>query len=437
MLSLQRDVPTAAPAQTAVSPNTQADLASLIRTVVPDAKDLGALLESVLRAAGVDMTGSVIELLIGNGYRDESKLTDIAFWMHHPDLSGEKLHSGLPGYPELSKEWLDLRTTVVRPAFVAPKPGASGGPKGMVPADQLAAESGGGGGARYFTQYASHYRDADAPRVWQKGESGQGTCNTASLTMGLVSMASESEVRTRMVALLKSRGMHVGASVQIGKDWVSLAEALDDPKVVNRIPLIDLVTAVAIGEHGKYTDVELPATLARVAREAGLAVESDPVHGQPRLATDKGRALAGEMLAEGKRVLAGTRDHYVYLLEVRDDGAIVHDPAGARIDPEKVRPIFLYPGDANFIADQWKSKSMDDTKRAAAQRRVSTNPEAAAIVNRLVEIWAMPEPDRKKPLAGLAKDHPGDISAGSRNFYSSSEFSAHDLRLVVSLAAKA
>ena len=195
---------------------------------------------------------------------------------------------------------------------------------------------------------------------------------------------------------------------------------------------LSYVTMAAIGEHGAYPDVTAPATIARIAKASGLASGSETVRGQPRLATAKGKALAQEMLASGKRVLAGTVNHYVYLIEVGDDGAIVHDPAGARVEPKLKAPIFLHGGGARSIAREWSG--FDTTRREAAVRRVSTNPDAAGVVNRLVEIWAIPEADRKAALASLAKDNPGHIATGARNFYATSEFSDHDLRLVVSLA---
>lgn len=121
MFTLQRDTP-APPAQ-------QADVASSPDTMVPTIVrsilllvDAAAVdLEPILRPIGADLTSMVITNLIANGYRDESKLADIAFWIHHPDLSGTKLDPGTPGYPVLSNEWRDLRATVVRPALSAPK----------------------------------------------------------------------------------------------------------------------------------------------------------------------------------------------------------------------------------------------------------------------------------------------------------------------------
>jgi hypothetical protein len=401
---------------------------------------------SDLLIAGERLLSTVVER---GAEARENELTDQLFWLEKPELKGERLQAGSPE----AMRWLRIRESVVRPLLrTHPTSETTGGwgpttktgvPTGMVPVDQVAAAStSGSAGAtkasvsdKYFVQDVGRYQDSDdkgAARVWSYGSSGMNICNMTTLTMGLVSMAGESEVRTKIIALLRSKGLHTGASVQVGDKWVSLAEALDDPKVVERIALLDLVTAAAIGEHGAYQDVTVPGTIARIAKESGLAVGSATVRGQPRLATEKGRALAQEMLASGKRVLAGTVNHYVYLIEVRDDGAIVHDPAGARVEPKLKGPVFLHGGSASSIAREWSR--LDATRREAAVRRVSTNPPAAAVVNRLIEISAMPEDERKADLLHLAKDNPGHIATGARNFYAATEFSDHDLRLVVSLA---
>ena len=410
------------------------------------------LLTEGIRAAGdlMHAGGLLLASMVERGVEaNQNHLTDELFWRARPDRKGEKL---APGSPE-AMQWVHIRDSVVRPLLRAhstpsvsgwgPTSATGGSPKGMVPVDQVAAASTGGASGsssasvsdKYFVQDVGRYQDTGdkgAVRLWDYGSSGMNICNMTSLTMGLVSMAGEAEVRTKIIALLRSSGLHAGAQVQVGGQWQPLAEAIDDPKVVDRIALIDLVTAAAIGEHGAYPDVTAPATIARIAKASGLATGSETVRGQPRLATAKGKALAQEMLASGKRVLAGTVNHYVYLIEVGDDGAIVHDPAGARVEPKLKAPIFLHGGGARSIAREWSG--FDTTRREAAVRRVSTNPDAAGVVNRLVEIWAIPEADRKAALASLAKDNPGHIATGARNFYATSEFSDHDLRLVVSLA---
>jgi hypothetical protein len=381
----------------------------------------------------------------------ENQLTNELFWIDQPSLRGEKLSAGSPE----AVRWLRIRDAIVRPLLrsdlksQAPQesgvtPGPSGAPPGMVPIDQIAANSAatGAGGTKgastsdkYFVQDVGRYQDInekDQPRLWKYGSSGMNICNMTSLTMGLVSMAGEAEVRTKIIGLLRLKGMHKGASVQVGGKWLPLADALDDPKIADRIALIDLVTAAAIGEHGEQKSVTVPDTLTRVARESGLAARAQTVRGQPKLGTEKGRALAQEMLASGKRVIAGTINHYVYLIEVRDDGVIVHDPAGARVEPTLTGPLFLHGGTVNKIAYEWSR--LDAARRERAVRRVSANPTAAAVVNRLVEIWAMDTTERKSALASLAKEHPGHIATGPSNFYANNEFAENELRIKVSLA---
>jgi len=391
------------------------------------------------------LADQLLSKLVASGLEaHENQLTDELFWAERPALRGEKLQ---PGSPDAVR-WLQIRDTVVRPSLrsrrkadpAAPRPPAGAvAPTGMVPVDEVAAQSGGATGAstsdKYFVQDVGRYQDVDEKgkaRVWANGSSGMNICNMTSLTMGLVSMAGEAVVRAKMIALLRSKGMHAGASVQVGGKWLSLAEALDDPKVVDRIALLDLVTAAAIGESGAYRTVTVPDTIARIARESGLAARSETVRGQPKLATAKGRTLAQEMLAAGKRVLAGTVNHYVYLIEVRADGVVVHDPAGARVQPSLTGPIFLHGGSANGIAYEWSR--LDGARRERAIRRTSTNAEATAIVNRLVEISALDGAERKKALTALAKEHPGHIAMGASNFYAATEFTENDLRLMVSLA---
>ena len=388
----------------------------------------------------------------------ENSLTDALFWLEHPRLRGAKLRAGTPA----ALRWLQLRDVVVRPLLRprtggghqggAASTGAAIQPPGLQPAAQIAAESTAGArgqaagatkagaskagtGDHYFTQDVGHYQDvndAGKPRVWLYGSSGANVCNMTSLTMSLVSLAGEAEVRAKMIGHLRASGMHAGASVQVGGQWVPLAGALDDPKIAPRIETLDLVTAVAIGTHGGYGDVTLASTIARVARETGLAT-AETATGPVHLADREVRAAAAQLLAQGTRVIAGTVNHYVYLVEVRDDGVVVHDPAGARVTPGLTRPIFLHAGAAGKIAREFLS--MDGERRATAVRRVATNPPAAAVVHELPRIATLSEADRATALRALADAHPEHIATGALNFYANDEFAANDLRLRVTLSA--
>ncbi len=49
------------------------------------------------------------------GERDEDKLTNMLFFARHPERKGRALDRSEPGYKQLSREWLDLRRSYVRP----------------------------------------------------------------------------------------------------------------------------------------------------------------------------------------------------------------------------------------------------------------------------------------------------------------------------------
>jgi hypothetical protein len=458
--------PTSVPAKAAPTKAAAgADLIPKAAAVLPGAAaepGAAALLQLIV-AAG--LLGPAIRLLAAAGHTDTNALTNIAFWGAHPELFGKKLQPSQPGFAGLAAEWMRLRDGIVaesrstagtpapakQAAAVPGKPVATKPPPGSVPVAEIAAQSaavspsgatatatGADAGDKYFVQDVGRYRDvsdsgksAGQTRIWKYGSSGANVCNMTSLTMGLVSLAGESEVRSRMVAMLHSSGMHAGASVQVGGSFVSLEQALDEPATLARIQTLDLVTAVAIGKHGGYADVTEAGVIARVARDAGLA-NAEVATGKIRL-TDPGvRAKAATMLAAGKRVIAGTVNHYVYLLEVRSDGVLVHDPAGARVTPGLSGALFVHTGKVNSIAHEFMN--MDAGRRETALRRVSTNPAASAVINDLPAIASMSKADRAAALKQLAQAHPGTISTGARNFYATSEFAANDLRLRVTLS---
>jgi len=408
--------------------------------------DLGGILaEATRRIAG---------LLAGGAAPSANRLTDDLFYFAYPGLAGEKIKPGTPA----AQAWLKIRDRVVIP-LLRPKPGAApagdqvaGGvpkaavPDGMVPAGHLAADSATtatqapaasrpGTADKYFTQDAGHYQDTDngKVRLWLYGSSGANVCNMTSLTMSLVSIAGEGELRSKLVGLLRSGGIHEGASVTVGSKWVPLAEALADPTVISRVETIDLVTAAAIGTSGGYGSVTEAGTIARIAKATGLA-GAEVATGKTRL-TDPGvRAATATLLAGGTRIIAGTVNHYVYLIEIRDDGVILHDPAGSRVTPGLSGMLFLHNGNATRMAREFLA--MDAERRQRAIRHLSTNPAAAAIVNELPAIAAMARAEQAAAIKELAKAHPGYISTGATNFYANAEFAENDLRLRVKLTAK-
>jgi hypothetical protein len=451
--------PPAGGAPAGPSPETGATGTELVgeaAAVLPPAKAAagGSGVLAAIGAAGLVV--AALKLLVAAGHGDTNALTNIAFWAAHPELFGTKLQPSQPNFAQLSAEWIRLRHGIVRAAHTA-SAGTSTAPTtpvtqpapGTVPADVIAAEgppaapagpARAGSGDRYFAQGVGRYRDvadsgekAGQVRLWLYKTSGANVCNMTSLTMGLVSMAGEDTVRARMIGLLRTAGMHTGAQVQVGGNWVDLAAALEDPRLSARIRTLDLVTAVAIGCHGVYKDVTEIGTIVRVARDAGIAPKAAAATGSIRFTDPKVRARAAQMLADGKRVILGTVNHYVYLTEVRDDGVVVHDPAGARVTPGLKGHLFVHAGNGAAIAKEFLT--MDADRQAAAVRRVTTNPAAAAVMGELPPIAALPAAERAAAVARVAAAHPGHVETGVSNFYATSEFKEHDLRLQVTLAA--
>jgi hypothetical protein len=60
---------------------------------------------------------AVVEKLIKAGNKDENDLTNQIFFQRHPELGGRKLQPSQPKFEELSKEWLNIRDTLVRPTM--------------------------------------------------------------------------------------------------------------------------------------------------------------------------------------------------------------------------------------------------------------------------------------------------------------------------------
>ncbi|HEX5812275.1 MAG TPA: hypothetical protein VFY38_09255, partial [Pseudonocardia sp.] len=453
--------PTTTPSTTPAAGAKGTELVGDAATVLPPGKaaTTGSGVVAAIGAAG--LVPAALRLLVAAGHGDPNALTNLAFWAAHPELFGTKLQPSQPGFAQLSAEWIRLRDGIVRAAHststassasqgrpTAPTTPATRPAPGTVPADVVAAESPpprvagatqAGSGDKYFAQGAGHYQDvadtgekAGQVRVWLYGSSGANVCNMTSLTMGLVSMAGEDEVRARMIGLLRTAGMHAGAQVQVGGKFVDLATALDDPRMSARIRTLDLVTAVAIGKHGSYKSVTDAGTIARVARDAGIATKAAEATGQISFTKPAVRAKAAQMLADGTRVILGTVNHYVYLTEVRGDGVVVHDPAGARVTPGLKGYLFVHAGNGAAMAAEFLK--MDAGRQATAVRRVTTNPAAAAVINELPEIAALPKAQQAAAAAQLATAHPGHIETGTSNFYATSEFAENDVRLRVMLS---
>lgn len=109
--------PAKAKAPAVVAPSTLSDV---IGGLLPAAMRGAGALERVLSGLGVDLGASAVEHLVAAGVRDTSKLTNVAFWVRHPELTGTKLHPAQPNFAALSKEWLALRDRLVAQALRRP-----------------------------------------------------------------------------------------------------------------------------------------------------------------------------------------------------------------------------------------------------------------------------------------------------------------------------
>jgi hypothetical protein len=79
-----------------------------------------------------------VKLAIRNGIRSENELSDLVFFSRHPERNGRYISSTEPGYSTLSREWLDIRDRIVRPALSAP-PGPVVTPLAPLTAEEQAA----------------------------------------------------------------------------------------------------------------------------------------------------------------------------------------------------------------------------------------------------------------------------------------------------------
>ncbi|SDL47525.1 phage tail tip lysozyme [Pseudomonas indica] len=92
---------------------------------------LGALLSAVGSAASAVMEAlsnglwpNAVRLAIAGGQRDPNALTNMVFFARHPERNGRPLAQGEADFARLSREWLDIRNNLVRPALAG---GASEG----------------------------------------------------------------------------------------------------------------------------------------------------------------------------------------------------------------------------------------------------------------------------------------------------------------------
>ena len=81
----------------------------------------------VLLALGAGLDRTAIRLAALWGQRDANVLTNLVFFHRHPERGGRALVRDEPRYADLSREWLAIRDTIVRPELAGPRPVPAGG----------------------------------------------------------------------------------------------------------------------------------------------------------------------------------------------------------------------------------------------------------------------------------------------------------------------
>ncbi len=74
----------------------------------------------VLAALRAGREADAVKVAIQKGIRSENELSDIVFFSRHPERSGRFISSTEPNFTQLSREWIDIRDRIVRPARSAP-----------------------------------------------------------------------------------------------------------------------------------------------------------------------------------------------------------------------------------------------------------------------------------------------------------------------------
>ncbi len=71
-------------------------------------------------ALGVGLETTAVRLAALWGQRDANLLTNLVFFHRHPERGGRALLRDEPGYADLSREWMAIRDTIVRPQLGGP-----------------------------------------------------------------------------------------------------------------------------------------------------------------------------------------------------------------------------------------------------------------------------------------------------------------------------
>ena len=77
----------------------------------------------------------LVRLAVAGGLRDRNQLANLVFFARHPERQGRKLLPDEPDYRSLSREWLQIRDTIVDPVLgpTGPTPPTSTGPPAAGP----------------------------------------------------------------------------------------------------------------------------------------------------------------------------------------------------------------------------------------------------------------------------------------------------------------
>ncbi len=227
--------------------------------------------------------------------------------------------------------------------------------------------------------------------------------------------------------------MRAGAYVKVGGRSVGLAKVLADPGLADEVQLPDLLIAITLEKWGAGGILVLTSAgnIGSVAELLGLGHKTKGAGGA--LTSAKTRAMAKEKLARGEKMIVSSPYHYLFLVDVREDGIVVHDPCGLRLSPSIPAPHFMFSGSIARFAGRWLGEMENSAFQKVALRRASTNPEVSAMVSRLIAITTMSGKARTDELNALKKES-GRLEMGACNFYGHEDYADWGLEIMVDLA---
>ena len=379
---------------------------------------------------------------IGRGCTDVNPLTDEVFYAVFPWLRDVKLKGGGPE----AKAWVDVRDKAAKPelkaANDAPKKQEEEAKKkedapaggGTTPAADIPAEFHGNGkkagtNDEYRTQNDNSYEDGEG--TWKKS-AGTATCNMTAVAMALISIAgSEQLAKEAVAAYIKKTGTRNEATAKVGSKREKLTNIVKDPGKLAKVQLEDLCIAVGVALGNSLDAVTMTGTMLNVAKKSGLVKDGKAYASTEKMKDPVVLARAKTLLAEGKRVIVGTVGHYVYLTAVLDDGILVHDPAGARVQVSGT-PKYLWPGSAAGKLGHWDGGLKGDLLPTTL-RRVSHNAKVRAAFEQEAAALTLKGQAKTDARNAVKQAHGGTLNTGENNFYSLDELDTYNARIRVIL----